>query len=206
MLTPFFTLTSSPKYRVGQNHIYTVYIRYFWQGNYNCTVIYGVYIRFWPTLPKYLLCARHFLAKFVAMCTPFAHLLHDPNTFCVHPTSWLFVAEFNLKRIHVLTQVRTQVRLFAQATAMRTHFRAIVFVCRSSFSPRQLHAHSYLRDCFRMQMQLFARQLQCALTFARTFLYAGASLCVGDCDAHLLSHNCFRMQVPRQLRCALMFV
>jgi hypothetical protein len=26
---------------------YTVYIRYFWQGNHQ---IYGVYIRFWPTL------------------------------------------------------------------------------------------------------------------------------------------------------------
>ena len=33
--------------RVGQNHIHTVYIRYFWQGNHQ---IYGVYIRFWPTL------------------------------------------------------------------------------------------------------------------------------------------------------------
>ena len=30
-------------YRVGQNHIYTVYIRCFWQGNHE---IYGVYIRF----------------------------------------------------------------------------------------------------------------------------------------------------------------
>jgi hypothetical protein len=34
-------------FRVGQNHIYTVYIRCFWQGNHQ---IYGVYIRFWPTL------------------------------------------------------------------------------------------------------------------------------------------------------------
>jgi hypothetical protein len=39
--------------RVGQNHIYTVYIRYFWQGNHQ---IYGhirciyIFIRFWPTL------------------------------------------------------------------------------------------------------------------------------------------------------------
>ena len=33
--------------RVGQNHIYTVHLRYFWQGNHQ---IYGVYIRFWPTL------------------------------------------------------------------------------------------------------------------------------------------------------------
>ena len=37
-------------YRVGQNHIYTVYIRYFWQGITQFTVIYGAYIRFWPTL------------------------------------------------------------------------------------------------------------------------------------------------------------
>ena len=33
--------------RVDQNHIYTVHIRYFLQGNHQ---IYGVYIRFWPTL------------------------------------------------------------------------------------------------------------------------------------------------------------
>jgi len=32
--------------RVGQNHICTAmaYIRYYWQGNHQCTVIYGVYI------------------------------------------------------------------------------------------------------------------------------------------------------------------
>ena len=35
---------------VGQNPIFTVIIRYFWQGNHQITVIYGVYIRFWPTL------------------------------------------------------------------------------------------------------------------------------------------------------------
>ena len=40
--------------RVGQNHIYTVYIQYFWQGNHQ---IYGhircIYrIWFWPTLQK----------------------------------------------------------------------------------------------------------------------------------------------------------
>ena len=37
--------------RVGQDHIHTVYIRYFWQGNHQ---IYGhircIYIQFWPTL------------------------------------------------------------------------------------------------------------------------------------------------------------
>jgi len=41
-------------YRVGQNHIYTVYTRYFSQGNHQ---IYGhircIYIRFWPTLFMY---------------------------------------------------------------------------------------------------------------------------------------------------------
>jgi hypothetical protein len=33
--------------RVGQNHIYTVYIRYIWLGNYQ---IYGVYIRIYTVL------------------------------------------------------------------------------------------------------------------------------------------------------------
>jgi len=36
--------------RVGQNPIYTVYIRYFWQQNIKYTVIYGEHVRFWPTL------------------------------------------------------------------------------------------------------------------------------------------------------------
>jgi len=34
-------------FRVGQNHIYTVYIRYFWLGNHQ---IYGVYIRIYRVL------------------------------------------------------------------------------------------------------------------------------------------------------------
>ena len=34
-------------HRVGQNHIYTVYIRYFWLGNHQ---IYGVYIRIYTVL------------------------------------------------------------------------------------------------------------------------------------------------------------
>jgi hypothetical protein len=33
--------------RVGQNHIYTVYIRYFWLGNHQ---IYSVYIRIYTVL------------------------------------------------------------------------------------------------------------------------------------------------------------
>ena len=33
--------------RVGQNHIYTVHTRYFWQEIHK---IYDVHIRFWPTL------------------------------------------------------------------------------------------------------------------------------------------------------------
>ena len=42
--------------RVGQNHIYTVYIRYFWLGNHQ---IYGVYIRIYTVLanPRYDACA-----------------------------------------------------------------------------------------------------------------------------------------------------
>ena len=34
-------------FRVGQNHISTVYIRYFWLGNHQ---IYGVYIRIYTVL------------------------------------------------------------------------------------------------------------------------------------------------------------
>jgi hypothetical protein len=36
--------------RVGQNHIYTVYIRYFWLGNHQ---IYCVYIRIYTANPTY---------------------------------------------------------------------------------------------------------------------------------------------------------
>ena len=35
--------------RVGQNHIYTVYMRFFGREIIKYTVKYGVYIRFWPT-------------------------------------------------------------------------------------------------------------------------------------------------------------
>jgi len=50
-----FLVVSLPKVpyiiRVGQNHMYTVYVQYFWQGiSTKYTVIYGAYIRFWPTL------------------------------------------------------------------------------------------------------------------------------------------------------------
>jgi len=41
---------SSYIYRVGQNHIYTVYIRIFGSEFTKYTVIYGENIRFWPTL------------------------------------------------------------------------------------------------------------------------------------------------------------
>ena len=34
-------------FRVGQNRIYTVYTRNFWQGNHQ---VYGARMRFWPTL------------------------------------------------------------------------------------------------------------------------------------------------------------
>jgi hypothetical protein len=36
--------------RIGQNHIYMVYIRYFGRKITKHTVIYGVYIQLWPTL------------------------------------------------------------------------------------------------------------------------------------------------------------
>ena len=45
--------------KVGQDHIYMVYIHYSWQGNHQ---IYGVYIRFWPTLVIMHDC-RHVHAK-----------------------------------------------------------------------------------------------------------------------------------------------
>jgi hypothetical protein len=45
--------------RVGQNHIYTVYIRYFGRKITKFTVIYGVYIRFWPTLYMWYVFKEH---------------------------------------------------------------------------------------------------------------------------------------------------
>ena len=48
-------------YRVGQNHIYTVYIRYFWLGNHQ---IYGVFIRIYTVLanPSHVLLQHASLA------------------------------------------------------------------------------------------------------------------------------------------------
>ena len=46
-----YTLNRLYMSRVGQNHLYTLVIQYFWQGDYHmCTVMHSVYIRFWPTL------------------------------------------------------------------------------------------------------------------------------------------------------------
>jgi len=36
--------------RVGQNHIYTVYMRYLWLGKAKYTEYINVYVQFWPTL------------------------------------------------------------------------------------------------------------------------------------------------------------
>ena len=55
------------------------------------TVIYGVHIYGSGQPYTYLLCARRFLAVIVSIITPFSHLLHHPNTFCVHAASWLFL-------------------------------------------------------------------------------------------------------------------
>jgi hypothetical protein len=49
---PYTFCVSCLKIRVGQNHIYTVYIRYFGREITKYSVIYGVNIRFWPTLLK----------------------------------------------------------------------------------------------------------------------------------------------------------
>jgi len=65
--------------RVDQNHIYTVYIRYFWQGNHQ---IYGVYIRFWPTLAMCSICASHAVISFEQHCDqawpgPYMYTVYD---------------------------------------------------------------------------------------------------------------------------------
>ena len=40
---------------IGQNHIYKVYIRYFWQGNHQLSgQIRCMYIRLWPTPSQYV--------------------------------------------------------------------------------------------------------------------------------------------------------
>jgi hypothetical protein len=49
-------LAATILFRVGQNHIYTVHIRYFWQGNYQ---IHGVNLRFWPTLIMFCVFLGH---------------------------------------------------------------------------------------------------------------------------------------------------
>jgi len=48
-LLKHFMNYSSKKPRVGQNHTYTVYIWYCWQGNH---YVYSSHVRSWPTLKK----------------------------------------------------------------------------------------------------------------------------------------------------------
>ena len=53
--------------RVGQNHTYTVYTRYFWQVNYqNYGHVRRIYIRFWPTLFM-VLCMLYVSSKLPAL-------------------------------------------------------------------------------------------------------------------------------------------
>ena len=60
--------------RVGQNHIYTVYIRYFWQGNRQ---IYG-----------YIQCICTVLANLSYLfCCPNPFLPFPPNLLLLHLTS-----------------------------------------------------------------------------------------------------------------------
>ena len=75
----------APMSRVGQNHIYTVYTRFFCQRNHQ---IHGVYIRFWPTLPMShgLACVSY---KHNEMWVPwtlhdFGHNLYDWHRSLVH--------------------------------------------------------------------------------------------------------------------------
>ena len=79
-------LECSPMCRVGQNHIYTVCIRYFGREITIHTVIYGVYIRFWPTLT---------ITFTVMPCTTFAVMPYSCLTHALlHAHLCLFTAYF----------------------------------------------------------------------------------------------------------------
>ena len=51
-------------FRVGQNHIYTVYIRYFWLGNHQ---IYGVYIRIYTVLANPTLITSYVVIRYYVL-------------------------------------------------------------------------------------------------------------------------------------------
>ena len=78
--------------RVGQNHTYTVCIRYFWQGNHQ---MYGVNIRFWPALRTLHVTVWNFPAYNRLICglSPYTHRRWlrrprggRPAPRCRHPT------------------------------------------------------------------------------------------------------------------------
>jgi hypothetical protein len=72
--------------RVGQNHIYTVYIRYFRQENHQ---IYG-HIRFWPTLLIAVSRSKPLLCGQIKVPTTLSSLLWPP---CCLPRTKLHKAQ-----------------------------------------------------------------------------------------------------------------
>jgi len=54
--------------RVGQNHICTVYKQDVWQKITKYTIMYRVYMRFWPALLIRLLCNRVHLISQGTLC------------------------------------------------------------------------------------------------------------------------------------------
>ena len=84
--------------RVGQNHIYTVHIRYFWLANHQ---IYGVYIRIYTVLanPEYALpkqyqtnpATKHIQPSMTTTFIveyPFAHIYSWPEPCIYDVPSW----------------------------------------------------------------------------------------------------------------------
>jgi len=72
-------------YGSGQHYTYTVYIRYFWQGIYTYTVIYGVYIRFWPPLLTcYRTGARAPTSCTVCQCCPYGLIFINVAMLVLH--------------------------------------------------------------------------------------------------------------------------
>jgi hypothetical protein len=90
-----------PLCRIGQNHIYMVYIRYFWQGNYQISShIRCIYIRFWPTLSLWDGCSRVLSPSLYCNFAGLARTVHKLYTLCM--TAYLV---FPLPRLPIMHRI-----------------------------------------------------------------------------------------------------
>jgi len=111
-----------------------VYIRYVCREITKYTVIYGVYIRFWPTLHIEL---NHMLAACLLSTTSF---LHTHTHTCTHTCTYIHTSPY----VHAHTHTRTHVHVYT-STYMHAHTHVHVHTQAHTCMHTHVHVHKHTR-------------------------------------------------------------